>query len=70
MENLGDVDVQALAGAIATGTHGTGSRLRSLSNQVVGLRLYTAERRPARVLARRALRASSRPRASRSARSG
>ena len=42
MENLGDVDVQALAGAIATGTHGTGSRLRSLSNQVVGLRLYTA----------------------------
>jgi FAD/FMN-containing dehydrogenase len=42
MENLGDVDVQALAGAIATGTHGTGSTLRSLSNQVVGLRLYTA----------------------------
>ncbi len=42
MENLGDVDVQALAGAIATGTHGTGRRLRSLSNQVVGLRLYTA----------------------------
>lgn len=43
MENLGDVDVQALAGAIATGTHGTGSRLRSLSNQVVGLRLFTAD---------------------------
>jgi FAD/FMN-containing dehydrogenase len=43
MENLGDVDVQALAGAIATGTHGTGSRLRSLSNQVAGLRLYTAD---------------------------
>ncbi|MFI5215164.1 MAG: D-arabinono-1,4-lactone oxidase [Candidatus Limnocylindria bacterium] len=43
MENLGDVDVQALAGAIATGTHGTGSRLRSLSNQVAGLRLFTAE---------------------------
>lgn len=42
MENLGDVDVQALAGAIATGTHGTGSRLRSLSNQVVGLRLFRA----------------------------
>jgi FAD/FMN-containing dehydrogenase len=42
MENLGDVDAQALAGAIATGTHGTGQRLRSLSNQVVGLRLYTA----------------------------
>ena len=43
MENLGDVDVQALAGAIATGTHGTGSRLRSLSNQVAGLRFYTAD---------------------------
>ncbi len=43
MENLGDVDVQALAGAIATGTHGTGSRLRSLSNQIVGLRLFTAD---------------------------
>ena len=43
MENLGDVDVQSLAGAIATGTHGTGARLRNLSNQVVGLRLFTAE---------------------------
>jgi FAD/FMN-containing dehydrogenase len=42
MENLGDVDVQALAGAIATGTHGTGRRLRNLSSQVVGVRLYTA----------------------------
>jgi FAD/FMN-containing dehydrogenase len=37
---------QALAGAIATGTHGTGSRLRSLSNQVVGLRLLTADGSP------------------------
>lgn len=43
MENLGDVDVQSLAGAIATGTHGTGARLRNLSNQVVGLRLFTAQ---------------------------
>ena len=43
MENLGDVDVQALAGALATGTHGTGSRLRSLSNQIVGLRLFGAD---------------------------
>jgi FAD-linked oxidoreductase len=30
-ENLGDVDVQSIAGATATGTHGTGSRLRNLS---------------------------------------
>jgi FAD/FMN-containing dehydrogenase len=43
MENLGDIDTQALAGAIATGTHGTGRTLRSLSNQVIGLRLYTAD---------------------------
>ena len=26
MENLGDVDAQALAGAISTATHGTGAR--------------------------------------------
>ncbi|MEX2023577.1 MAG: D-arabinono-1,4-lactone oxidase [Thermoleophilaceae bacterium] len=30
-ENLGDVDVQSIAGATATGTHGTGARLRNLS---------------------------------------
>ena len=29
VENLGDIDVQSLAGATATGTHGTGSRLRT-----------------------------------------
>ena len=42
MENLGDVDVQALAGAIGTGTHGTGRRLGNLCTQVLGLRLVTA----------------------------
>ncbi len=42
MENLGDIDRQSLAGAISTGTHGTGRALRSLSTQVVGLRLVTA----------------------------
>jgi FAD/FMN-containing dehydrogenase len=26
LENLGDIDVQAIAGAVATGTHGTGGR--------------------------------------------
>ena len=31
LENLGDVDVQSIAGATATATHGTGSRLRNLS---------------------------------------
>ena len=43
MENLGDVDAQSLGGAIATGTHGTGARLRNLSAQVAGLRIVTAD---------------------------
>jgi len=42
MENLPDVDMQALAGAISTGTHGTGRGIRNLSNQAIGLRLVTA----------------------------
>src|SRR5579883_966375 len=41
-ENLGDIDVQSIAGAISTGTHGTGIRFGSLSTQVVGLTLITA----------------------------
>src|SRR4051812_49832883 len=43
MENLGDVDAQTLAGALATGTHGTGVGYRNLSSQVTGMRLVTAE---------------------------
>jgi len=42
LRNQGDVDVQALAGAIATGTHGTGPTLGSMSTQVEGLRLVLA----------------------------
>jgi FAD/FMN-containing dehydrogenase len=42
LENLGDVDVQALAGAVSTGTHGTGRQLGNLATQVVGLRLVSA----------------------------
>ena len=42
LENQGDVDKQALAGAVATATHGTGARFRNLSAQVVGMRLVTA----------------------------
>ena len=41
MENQGDVDPQTLAGAISTATHGTGPLFRSLSSQVVGVRLVT-----------------------------
>ena len=40
-ENLGDIDVQSIAGAISTGTHGTGITLGSISTQVVGLTLIT-----------------------------
>ncbi len=43
MENLGDIDSQTLAGAISTGTHGTGARLRNISAQVEGLELVLAD---------------------------
>jgi L-gulono-1,4-lactone dehydrogenase len=43
MENLGDIDVQSIAGAISTATHGTGARLRNISAQVVGLTLVLAD---------------------------
>lgn len=43
MENLPDIDRQAIAGAIATGTHGTGKGFKSLSSQVIGLRMITAD---------------------------
>jgi FAD/FMN-containing dehydrogenase len=39
MTTMGDIDRQAIAGAIATGTHGTGFAVQSIPNQVVGLRL-------------------------------
>jgi FAD/FMN-containing dehydrogenase len=39
MTTMGDIDRQAIAGAIATGTHGTGFGVRSIPNQVVGLRV-------------------------------
>jgi FAD/FMN-containing dehydrogenase len=43
MANMGDIDRQAIAGAVSTGTHGTGRGLGSISTQVAGLRLVTAE---------------------------
>ncbi len=43
LENQGDIDSQSLAGAIATGTHGTGGNLGIMSTQVVGLTLLTAD---------------------------
>jgi L-gulonolactone oxidase len=41
LPNLGDIDAQSLAGALATGTHGTGVRLPNLSAQVEALELVT-----------------------------
>ena len=43
MRNMGDIDRQTIAGALATGTHGTGIDLGILSTQVVKLRLVTGD---------------------------
>jgi FAD-linked oxidoreductase len=43
MENLGDIDRQTIAGAISTGTHGTGAKLRNISAQVKGVELVLAD---------------------------
>jgi L-gulono-1,4-lactone dehydrogenase len=42
MENLGDIDRQTVAGAISTGTHGTGAKLRNISAQVEAIELILA----------------------------
>ena len=42
MENLGDIDRQTIAGAISTGTHGTGAAFTGLAGQVTGLRIVLA----------------------------
>lgn len=39
--NQGDIDRQAIAGAVGTGTHGTGKALKSISAAVIGFRLVT-----------------------------
>ncbi len=41
LENQGDVDVQTLAGALATATHGTGAGFANISARVLGMRLVT-----------------------------
>lgn len=43
LTNLGDIAYQTVAGAISTGTHGTGRRFGNLSTQVVGLRLVAGD---------------------------
>jgi FAD-linked oxidoreductase len=42
LPNLGDVDPQSLAGAVSTGTHGTGGKLFGIAQAVVGVQLVTA----------------------------
>lgn len=41
--NLGDIDAQTVAGAISTGTHGTGAHFGGLATQVTGLELVLAD---------------------------
>ncbi|MEO5610791.1 MAG: D-arabinono-1,4-lactone oxidase [Ornithinibacter sp.] len=43
LPNLGDIDRQSISGAIATGTHGTGTRLRGIAAAVTGLTLVLAD---------------------------
>ncbi len=43
LANQGDINRQSIAGAISTGTHGTGLTLGSVSSQVAGVRVATAD---------------------------
>jgi L-gulonolactone oxidase len=43
LQNMGDIDHQSIAGAISTGTHGTGADFTGLAGQVVGLRIALAD---------------------------
>jgi FAD/FMN-containing dehydrogenase len=42
MHNLGDVNVQTAAGAVSTGTHGSGKTLKNLATALIGGRMVTA----------------------------
>lgn len=43
LPNLGDIDRQTISGAIATGTHGTGTRRQGIAAAVSGLTLVVAD---------------------------
>lgn len=43
LSNLGDISVQTLAGATATGTHGTGRNFGNISSDICGFELVTAD---------------------------
>ncbi len=42
-ENMGDINVQSIAGALSTGTHGTGATLGTLSTQMVEITLVNGK---------------------------
>ncbi|MDN3494599.1 D-arabinono-1,4-lactone oxidase [Planococcus sp. APC 4015] len=42
MQNLGDIDRQSIAGAVSTGTHGTGAGFGGIATQIVAVTLVTA----------------------------
>lgn len=43
LENMGDIDDQTIAGALSTGTHGTGTGFGVMATQAAGLKLVTAD---------------------------
>ncbi|WP_199430696.1 D-arabinono-1,4-lactone oxidase [Qaidamihabitans albus] len=43
MTNLGDIDAQTIAGAVSTGTHGTGARFGGLATQIAALEIVLAD---------------------------
>jgi L-gulonolactone oxidase len=43
LTNLGDIDSQSIAGAISTGTHGTGITYGGIATQVIGLEVVLAD---------------------------
>lgn len=43
LENLGDIEMQTVAGALATGTHGTGARFGGLAAQLAGMELVLGD---------------------------
>src|SRR5690625_7338860 len=43
MENLGDINLQTIAGAVSTGTHGSGIDFGNLSTQITELTLITPQ---------------------------
>src|SRR5699024_7815337 len=45
LANMGDIDAQTLAGAVSTGTHGTGAAFTGFAGMVSHVRLVTADGR-------------------------